>query len=875
MLFFRTILTTTQNTMMRTVQKLLRFSAAILVASTSFAGVVYHEASGITFGTATGLLSVRPNGITFSTANGITFSTANGITFSTANGVLWGNPTAITFSTADGITFGTAHGITFSTANGITFGTANNAEGGELSGMSLALPDGITFGTANTRPSFDLDLIRQLSLPADTSSINVVITYHTSPTSADYDALRAIGIHGGTVLRSLPMIIVNATRDQIKKLADVSNVRSVFANRNTSFFASRETRKRVFADLAETLRETTPGGLAATGTGIGVAVLDTGIDSQHPDLVGKVRRNVEVASSQGSSVAFVQPVITADVANSDLVYGHGTAVAGIIGGSGAASAGGVRGMARGAHLIGVGAGDLALVNVLEGLDAILSFASTDNIRVVNCSFGVDGLFDPDDPVNIATRTLYDRGITVVMAAGNDGPRPGSLSPYAVAPWVIGVAGLAGDREVARFSSRGYFASMLYAPTIAAPASGIVTLRARGTVLAGDVVHDIQTPAYDAVLYTSASGTSFAAPIISALAARMYELRPTITPREIKAILQNTATANPVYDRSAVGAGAVNFAAALHKTIRPEIEYGVLLKDRLYQSDYYYEPVATTSRTQPVPAQSSTAVEAFEVAAGTAGLHVALGWGPQPTVRDLELALVAPNGTRYTSATLNALGLLGTTEAIEIREPLPGKWLAEVTTTVASSEAGTFTLAFEAYVVRYKTLASFSGSDALAMQRFIRSGAMSGATRLEGTEQVSRGTLARALVAYGQPRFMPETASFTDIRWFSRVCIESVAGHQPLGNLLVDSSSSAFRQLDNASRLDLARALVRFAGFEAEAKSLEGVAVGVSDDATIAAADKGFVAIALREGFLDRRDTRADVASPLTTLTLARGLYALD
>lgn len=853
---------------------LLRFSALMLATNLAFAGVVYHEASGITFGTATGLLSVRPHGITFGTANGITFSTANGITFSTADGLLWGNPVGITFGTADGITFGTANGITFSTANGITFGTANEAGGGELSGLGLALPDGITFGTANTRPSFDLDLIRQLSLPADTSSINVVITYHQPPSREDFDALRAVGIAGGTTLRVLPMVVVNATREQVAKLAELPNVRSVYANRNTSMFADTKTRGRVFADLAETLQETRLQGRAATGSGIGVAILDTGIDSEHPDLAGKLRRNVEVVSSQGSMFGFVQPVISPNVPNSDPVYGHGTFVAGIVGGSGSASGGAVRGLAGGAHLVGVGAGDLALISILEGFDAILALADEDNIRVVNCSFGVDGLFDPDDPVNIATKTLFHRGITVVMAAGNDGPRPGSLSPYSVAPWVIGVAGLAGDREVASFSSRGFFASMLYAPTISAPATGIVSLRARGTLLAGSAAGDLATTSYDPELYSSGSGTSFATPIISALVARMYELRPSITPREIKAILQNTATSNPAYDRSAVGAGAVNFVAALHKTIRPEIEYGTLLKDRFYQSDYHYSPLASSSITRPVPAQSYVRSEAFDVAVGTAGLHVALGWGPQPTVRDLDLALVAPDGKRHASRRINSLGLFGTTEAIEIQEPLPGRWTAEVSTKITSAEAGTFTLAFEAYVATYRTLASFSGTDSLAMQRFIRSGVMSGSTKLDGSERVDRGTLARALVAYGQPRFAPDTASFSDTKSFARIYIESVAGKQSLGSRLLDTTTSSFRQSDVASRLDLARALVRFAGLEAEAKSLEGSLVGVSDESTIGSADKGFVAIALREGFLDRRGTKAEVDAPLTTLTLARGLYAV-
>lgn len=843
---------------------------ALLFASAVHGGVIYQETRGITFSTANGLINVEPSGFTFTPANGITFSTANGITFSTANGMLFGNPSGITFSTADGITFGTAGGITFSTANGITFGTAGDA--GELTGLGLSTPDGITFGTANERPALDLELLRELSLPADTSSLNVVVSYHQSPASEDFDALRAVGIAGGTVLRALPMVIVNATREQVQQLQALPNVRSIYSNKNTALFSDPATRAQVFADEALVLAETQGAAGAATGRGIGVAVLDTGIDATHPDLSdGRVKRNMKIASSQGSSVGFTYPAVLDQLANSDEVYGHGTFVAGIIGGSGAQSGGEIRGLAPGAHLIGVSAGELVLTHVLEGLDTILLLASEENIKVVNCSFGVQGLFDPDDPVNIATRAMYDRGITVVMAAGNEGPRPGSISPYAVAPWVVGVSGMSGDRNVASWSSRGYFASMLYAPTISAPAARITSLRATGTVLVGATEAPLST--VSSTYYATASGTSFSTAVISALAARMYELRPTIAPLEVKAILQHTATTLPTYDRSEIGSGKVNFAAALHKTAVPKVEYGSLLKDQFYQSDFDYTVSRNPSITGPAPAELGIAVETLEVVSGTAGLHVALGWGPQPSTRDLDLYLISPDGTTHSSTSRSAAGLFGATEAIELREPMPGTWRIEIRTATAAPESGTYTVASETYVANYRTLTSFTGSDALAMQRLVRARVITSGAPLDGSETIDRYTAARAFVAYGQPRFLPASATFQDAKGAQRIYAESAAGDQTLSLRVFDEAPS-FDGNEAMSRIEYVRAVVRFAGLENRAQDQAGASLDLADSNTLSSEDRGYVSVALKAELIDVRENRIDAAAPVTSLTLGRSLYNL-
>jgi len=178
-----------------------------------------------------------------------------------------------------------------------------------------------------------------------------------------------------------------------------------------------------------------------TGQGVTIAVLDTGIDGTHPDLPygSKLTGNVRLNGSIPGGVGFIPPSTVENVTNTDLVLGHGTFVASVAAGTGQASGGLYAGVAPGASVLGLSAGDVFIVNMLEGFDYVLDHAQAMNIRVVNCSWGTQGWFDPDDPVNVASRALSDAGISVVFAAGNHGPSPDTLNPYAVAPWVIGVA----------------------------------------------------------------------------------------------------------------------------------------------------------------------------------------------------------------------------------------------------------------------------------------------------------------------------------------------------------------------------------------------------------------------------------------------------
>ena len=197
------------------------------------------------------------------------------------------------------------------------------------------------------------------------------------------------------------------------------------------------------------------------------------------------------------------------------------------------------------------AGDLSLVYVLEGFDYLLARGDGLGVRVVNCSFSANTVFDTNDPVNVATRMLTDQWNQCGLSAGNTGPGLHTLNPYAVAPWVISVGATDTPGHLASFSSRGDFASALFHPTLVAPGVNVVSLRGSGianvTGAEGLAGSDSQRlGASELPYYTTSSGTSFSTPQVAGAIALILEANPSLTPAQVKDILQRTATPLPPY-----------------------------------------------------------------------------------------------------------------------------------------------------------------------------------------------------------------------------------------------------------------------------------------------------------------------------------------
>lgn len=446
----------------------------------------------------------------------------------------------------------------------------------------------------------------------------VIITFENRPTSADFTMLRSLGITGGRYLNHLPIVLTSINRTQFNALKTKSNIRSLYANRTMKLM---DLEGRTISGVESLIRDievtTRNAGLPVTGRNIGVSYIDTGIDATHPDLVlgQNVAQNVYFATADVPlelPSGFLPIVPVENAPTSDIEGGHGTFGAAVTAGTGAASAGLYSGMAPGAKLIGIRAGNdvgLTTYAIVQAMDYTLVNQFRYNIRVCNNSWGTtlaSAPYDPNDPINVATRMMHDRNITVVFAAGNDGDAPDMINPYSVAPWVISVAAAEkrGLGTPAGFSSRGNdngtgsdVAGQPADPTVAPnlrpdiTGSGVDIKSARSktpgvTNFAGTIpvfvgANDLSTipPAF-LPYYTTSQGTSFSTPQVTGIVALMLEANPLLTPDEVVTILRSTATPMP-YEERVVGAGYVD----AHNAVRAAYQMSMVAHPaNLFPSD---------------------------------------------------------------------------------------------------------------------------------------------------------------------------------------------------------------------------------------------------------------------------------------------------
>lgn len=284
-----------------------------------------------------------------------------------------------------------------------------------------------------------------------------------------------------------------------------------------------------------------PDGMPPPGAGVRVAVVDSGIDESHPDLIGRV---VASADFTGEREPFD-------------VCGHGTHCAGIIGGTGAESRGAYAGIAPHVSLLSARALDSNGNGQTSNLLVALRWALDQGVDVLSMSIGGPGAVDGESLLSRACTTLVERGVVVVVSAGNDGPGSGTIAVPADARGVIAVGAVDRQGVVAPFSSRG--------PTIAPETTGQKpTLVAPGT----DIVscRSAHAAALGSGSYVAMSGTSMACPHVSGAVAVLLslarELGIKLAVELIAGILTRTASVPAEKDPDAYGYGMLNVTAAL-------------------------------------------------------------------------------------------------------------------------------------------------------------------------------------------------------------------------------------------------------------------------------------------------------------------------
>jgi serine protease AprX len=396
----------------------------------------------------------------------------------------------------------------------------------------------------------------------------VIVEFHGTP-----DVRAITGAHGvaARLMRGRPAQLAEIGNIDLVALATDPRVKRVMADRPA--FATLE---RTAAAIGYQMPGPSGPGTPETGSGIGIALIDSGVNPNHDDLWH---------SAAGQRVVlfkdFTLPGAPSGPASDG--FGHGTHVAGILAGNGYMSYGKRRGIARNARLIALkvldGDGLGYISNVIDAIDYAVDNKTALGIRVINLSVGA-GVYESydTDPLTQAAKRAVDAGIVVVASAGNLGQNAeneaqyGAVTSPANAPWVLTVGASShqgttarNDDVVAGFSSRGpTWLDFSAKPDLVAPGVGIESITDPQSTLFAEwpslQLDGLRPSPYKP--YMSLTGTSMAAPVVSATVALMLEANPALTPNAVKAILQYTAQTRPNTSPLWQGAGLVNAKGAL-------------------------------------------------------------------------------------------------------------------------------------------------------------------------------------------------------------------------------------------------------------------------------------------------------------------------
>jgi serine protease AprX len=754
---------------------------------------------------------------------------------------------------------------------------------------------------------------------ADTASVGtVIVAFNTTnglnPTHVA--ALQAAGIGSGYTLQNLGMVGAVATAGQVRALANNAAVRSIWLN-NQLNYSNNQTRILTGVDKMRTdpnfIRAN--GGFPVSGKGnFSLVINDSGIDGTHPDLhfPDHVIQNVQTITDTGTLSGFTPLIFIENVPDTDTNVGHGTHCAGIAGGTGAASGGLYAGVAPGANLIGVGSGAvLFILNALGGFEYALANQARYGVRIISNSWGGQGAFDPNDPISIASKQAHDLNIVVVFAAGNSGPGKDTMNPYAKAPWVIGVAAGTKEGGLASFSSRGVpkaqrAAGDFNAPTITAPGTGrefasdsgkftsdIVSVRAKTNIFANGTTNDTEIPVAFEPFYTEISGTSMATPFVAGTVALILNVDPTLTPDAVRGILTQTASQMPGYAEYETGAGYINVYAAIDKVFHRTKNYGSYGGPVDLQK--YNLPITTNTVAQQafhinysplaLPGPGSPNSMTFTVQSGMTILDViakidnALMTGDGNTV---GLLLTDPKGNSYSSGIMIPI-LDAPTREVVVNNPLAGQWLLEVRgvrglTTIPEVRLPTSGAAVPGpvdgnivqQVVTFPTVSDIQGDPSQAEIEFVLKNRIMDVLadgRFHPEANVRRNDFAHDLMMNTALRqSLADAPLFSDVSGAMEAMAEAVTASgstlrdydfTPTG--MMTPTSGSFNPNGSIHRIDLAVALVKALGMDAQAKAktgsdvtatYNGQTVVVSDESQIPAALRGYVQIALDRGILN-------------------------
>lgn len=412
--------------------------------------------------------------------------------------------------------------------------------------------------------------------------VNVIVKLHPRnkiTRRSTSDAASTVNSVGGIFGKALPLInaiVARVPLAAVEQLSRRDGIDYVCPDRPVSVMGHLD----VTTGAAQA-RSLVSGLLSVDGTGVGIAVLDSGIDTTHHELtyngVSRVSVNVRCARFYDASD----------------YNGHGTHIAAVAAGTNHVGPSLYTGVAPGASIINVKVLDRSgkgyASDIIDGVNWCVNNRAYYNIKVMNLSLGTPAIDSyRNDPLCQAVRAAHDAGIVVVVAAGNDGKDKngnkiyGTIHSPGIEPSAItvGAANTKGtdarsDDVVCTYSShgptRGYTSSggvRVYdnyiKPDLVAPGNKIISAEAYNC----DTIRDhpeldanqYESNSYHYVMYMS--GTSVAAPVVSGAAALLLQVNPTLTPNLIKAILMYSAQPLPGFNVLEQGTGLLNIDGAI-------------------------------------------------------------------------------------------------------------------------------------------------------------------------------------------------------------------------------------------------------------------------------------------------------------------------
>jgi serine protease AprX len=428
-------------------------------------------------------------------------------------------------------------------------------------------------------------LAPELREPVASGNVDVIVQFDQVPTDAHHQKVIS---RGGQLKNKLDLVKGGTYTVPSSALADLASDPSV-----THISVDHKLSAKLDYSAA-TINAPAMWQLGWTGSGIGVAVIDSGV-APTQDLNGRVVYTQKFETDGGGPDG----------------YGHGTHVAGIIGGNGSASncpnCRQLKGMAPAANILDFNVldhnGESSDSIVIAAIHEAILLKSKYNIRVMNLSLGrpVTESYK-QDPLCQAVEEAWKAGIVVVVAAGNDG-RDDSIGEHGYGtitapgndPYVITVGAMKSmqtygraDDLIASYSSKGpTLFDNIVKPDIVAPGNQVVSLQASGiNTLAHYKATQIPTSYYSgnnnnavSTQYFMLNGTSMAAAVVSGAVADLLQAHPGLTPDQVKARIMKTAyksfpktsvAVDPVtgmsyvsyYDIFTVGAGYLDLAAAI-------------------------------------------------------------------------------------------------------------------------------------------------------------------------------------------------------------------------------------------------------------------------------------------------------------------------